>query len=32
MFWKSRASRMRDLNAEMQAHLDWAPRARGAGG
>ena len=32
MFWKSRASRMRDLNAEMQTHLDMATRDRIARG
>jgi len=32
MFWKSKASRMSDLNAEMQAHLDMATRDRIARG
>ena len=32
MIWKSRASRMSDLNAEMQAHLDMATRDRIARG
>ena len=32
MFWKSRASRMSDLNAEMQTHLDMATRDRIARG
>ena len=32
MFWRSRNARMRDLNSEMQAHLDMATRDRIARG